>query len=200
MENDFAVVTKTQWLKGNWTALRNEVLFSTVLSQGAKLCCLAIVAHIFSGDSKTAWPGQKRLARILHVSARTVRMYLSELKDVGLLRVKRRGNNQSNIYYLCEPNVELLKPVPLSLTPNAKSGGEEINDVSDRKLVAYKEEEDINDDAVFSKENTMSSKNDTTGVLVKADDLSIGFSPVSGILDRYIKSKEDGGINEPHAA
>ena len=170
--NNGKVITKMQWLKGNWTGLPNEVLFSTVLSQGAKLCCLAIAAHFFSGDSKTAWPGQTRLGRILHVKTRAVRNYLEELKDVQLIQVKQRGNNQSNIYYLCEPNAELLKPMPLSLTPTAKSGGPAPGCQPDRHQGAYKEEEDRNDDAEFSKENSLSSKKQTN-------------LPICGLLDRF---------------
>ena len=38
MNDEGIIITKDKLLIGNWTPVRNEVLFSTVLSQGAKLC------------------------------------------------------------------------------------------------------------------------------------------------------------------
>lgn len=196
MKNDGKVVTKEQLMKGNWTPIPNEVLESNILSDGAVRCYGAIASHVRKGCDKIAWPGQKRLARMINASVRSVQRYVQELRKVGVIRVEQTGLTQTNRYYLCEIDAKRLGALSVAIkSKEVKSDATPVS-LPDTTLVSSKEEEDINDDAEFCKQNSLSSKKNTTGVSIKADDLSIGFSPVSGILDKYIKSKEDGEINE----
>ena len=110
------VITKDELLLGNWTPVRNEVWSSSILSQGAKLCYITICSHIWRKQEKEAWPGQKRLARLIGVSDRSIRTYLTELKDAKLITIERKGLNMTNYavlscalqhetfrYYICKP-------------------------------------------------------------------------------------------------
>lgn len=163
MYDEGTIVTKSTLMKGYWTPFPNEVLFSTVLSQGAKLCYAALEAHVFKSGGSAAWPGQKRLARILHTSVRTIRRYLDELKRVALIRVEQRGLTQSNIYHICDPIAKLLQPLNIrGVDTSVLSDGTPVS-APDGTPVSYKEEEDINDDAEFCKQNSLSSKKQTTG-------------------------------------
>lgn len=104
------IVTKDELLLGDWTPIRNEVWASSVLSDGAFRCYVAICSHVWKGQETKAWPGQNRLAELLYVSRSTISRYLKELDDVGLLKIERRGLNKTNVYYLLKPKRDALRP------------------------------------------------------------------------------------------
>lgn len=75
------------------------VLTDKQLSDGAKLllCHFFVYRDRYSG---AAWPGQKRLARELRVSRRTINGRVSELKERGWIEVQRRGLEKTNRYII----------------------------------------------------------------------------------------------------
>lgn len=55
------------------------------------------------------YPGQKRLAKEMGASERSVRTYLAELERKGFIEVRHRGQGRSNFYTL-NLTVDKLKP------------------------------------------------------------------------------------------
>ncbi|SFF97487.1 Helix-turn-helix domain-containing protein [Desulfotomaculum arcticum] len=85
-------------LKKGFTSIPNKVLFSPGLSMPAK--CLYAILLGFAWQEDECFPGQERLAQAAGCTDRTVRKYLDELKQCGLLSWVQRGLNQTNIYYI----------------------------------------------------------------------------------------------------
>ncbi len=76
----------------NWLLKRTEP------SQGAKLCYGRLTQY--AGKNGKAFPKQKEIAKELGVSSdRTVRKYLKELQDYGLIKIRQMGKKQSNTYH-----------------------------------------------------------------------------------------------------
>lgn len=88
-----SVLTKDNY----WAQIPEWVLFHDSLSVGAR--CLYGVLDRFANDRNVAWPGQPRLAKLLHVTDRQVRRYITELEEVGALTVAQRKGG-SNLYRL----------------------------------------------------------------------------------------------------
>ena len=95
----------------DFTIIPNEVMNNKNLSHGAfKL--YSVLASYCYGDKNTCYPSQATLAERMGVSVRTVRRYLQELIDAGLVQKKRRGSI-SNLY-------TLLKKIILTTANKAK--------------------------------------------------------------------------------
>lgn len=146
------VVTKDELLLGDWTPVRNEVWQSSVLSQGAKLCYIAICSHIWKGTEHNAWPGQKRLAKMLSVSDRTIRNYLRELEAVGIIQTVQHGLTKTNTYYICKPEIDALKP--MAITERKQASSQERNETSEQ------ERSETSDKEEAVKEQTMNHHDD----------------------------------------
>jgi DNA-binding transcriptional regulator YhcF (GntR family) len=54
----------------------------------------------YAGKSDEAWPGQELLSKSLGISENTLRLALKELKENGLISIKRNGQGQPNTYHL----------------------------------------------------------------------------------------------------
>ncbi|MBC8488479.1 MAG: helix-turn-helix domain-containing protein [Bacteroidetes bacterium] len=134
------IISKDDLLSGKWTPVRNEIWSSSVLSQGAKLCYIAIAAHVYHGDDNCAWPGQKRLGELLCVSSRTIRTYIEELESVGIIFSERQGLNKTNKYYICKPEIEHLKPLWDADRKNTSGQDKKIASGQDRRQTSDKEE------------------------------------------------------------
>ena len=74
----------------NWLLLRDEV------SPGAKLRYARLAQ--FAGEHGHCFPKQETMAKQLGCSARRVREYLRELKDLGLIAATQRGLAHPNSY------------------------------------------------------------------------------------------------------
>ncbi|OPX92609.1 MAG: hypothetical protein A4E53_00400 [Pelotomaculum sp. PtaB.Bin104] len=85
-------------LKRGFTSIPNCVLFAPGLSMPAK--CLYSIILAFAWQDDECFPGQERLAESSGCTDRTIRKYLDELRDYGLISWIQRGLNQTNIYYI----------------------------------------------------------------------------------------------------
>jgi predicted transcriptional regulator len=74
-----------------------EFLLDTDLTPGAKLLYGLLVKC--NGKNNVCIPTHRYLAKTLKVSERQISNYITELKDFGLIEVRRRGLNKSNQYY-----------------------------------------------------------------------------------------------------
>ena len=79
-----------------WTGVPNFILESDKISVGAKLTYAMLLKYARELDE--CFPGQKRLAEDIGNSDRSVRSWLKELEQAGLISIKQRGQGRPNLY------------------------------------------------------------------------------------------------------
>jgi len=79
-----------------WTGVPNFILESKDISVGAKLTYAMLLKYARELDK--CFPGQARLAEDMGCAERSVRTWLGELAQVGLIDVKQRGQGKPNLY------------------------------------------------------------------------------------------------------
>src|SRR3984893_5517186 len=72
-----------------FTQVPNHVLVSSKLSPGAKLAYAMLLKYAWQNDY--CFPGQKRLAKDMGVTDRSVRTYLQELEGEKVVCLQQRG-------------------------------------------------------------------------------------------------------------
>lgn len=121
-------------LKRNFTTVPNVVLTAPGLSLAAK--ALYAILLMFAWQNNECWPGQDKLAEAAGCSDRTVRKYLDELRDYGLISWTQRGLNQTNIYYIHD----LAKVGNLKTLEALSDADRKILSGQDRKILSDKED------------------------------------------------------------
>ncbi len=111
------IVVLNEALKHGFTQLPNYVLKDSKLSFGARLTFAILLSYAWQEDS--CFPGQERMAKDLSTSDRSIRTFLSELKDRGFIDWKRQGLNKPNIYYILD-----YKPLKVEAERKPASGQE----------------------------------------------------------------------------
>jgi hypothetical protein len=81
-----------------FTMVPNFLLTNKKLSVGAKLAYAMLLKYAWSDDA--CYPGQQKLADDMGSGERSIRTYLKELEDEGLLEVTQRGLGKTNLYRL----------------------------------------------------------------------------------------------------
>lgn len=76
------------------------------LSAGAKVAWGLLASYAW--DDAECWPGQELVAAEVPCDPKTLRGYITELREIGLVEVRRRGLGMTNVYRLHEPDVERL--------------------------------------------------------------------------------------------
>lgn len=79
-----------------WTGVPNFILESKEISVGAKLIYAMLLKYAREMDE--CFPGQDRLAKDIGNGERSVRRWLKELQEVGLVTIKQRGQGRPNLY------------------------------------------------------------------------------------------------------
>lgn len=100
------IVVLNEALKHGFTQLPNYVLRDKNLSFGARLSYAILLSYAWQEDS--CFPGQKRMAKDLGTTDRSIRTFLNELKEKGYITWKQRGLNRPNVYYILD--FKPLKP------------------------------------------------------------------------------------------
>src|SRR5512135_953935 len=72
-----------------WTGVPNFILESKQISAGAKLIYAMLLKYARELDE--CFPGQDRLACDMGNGVRSIRRWLQELEQVGLIKIKQRG-------------------------------------------------------------------------------------------------------------
>lgn len=88
------------WQQG-FTMVPNVVLTSERISVYAHRIYGLLLYYARQSDA--CWPGQQGLAQMAPCSDRQVREALKELENVGLVRTRRRGRGETNVYILLVP-------------------------------------------------------------------------------------------------
>jgi hypothetical protein len=135
------VVLKDASLKqfeGGFTAIPNRILENNGLTLGARMTYAMLLKYAWQRDF--CFPAQGRIATDLGVTGRSVRTFLNELKENGIITWKQQGLNRPNIYYI------LKLPERTATHANSQSGPEEISapdrqrvSAQDRQPTSYKE-------------------------------------------------------------
>ncbi|TEB10842.1 hypothetical protein Psfp_04092 [Pelotomaculum sp. FP] len=108
MMTDKTLIMENPKLKKGFTSVPNAVMMARGLSIGAKLIYGLLM--MFAWQENECFPGQERLAQVAEISTRQVQRYLIELRKYGLITWRRRGQNQTNVYYIKDiKTVERLK-------------------------------------------------------------------------------------------
>lgn len=81
-----------------FTQVPNAILRSSSLTPAAKMTYAMLLSYAWQNDY--CFPGQERLAKDIGVSDRSVRTYLKELEEKGLLTIKQQGQGRPNLYTL----------------------------------------------------------------------------------------------------
>jgi hypothetical protein len=81
-----------------FTMVPNFLLTNKNLTVGAKLAYAMLLKYAWSDDA--CYPGQQKLAEDMGSGERSIRTYLKELEDEGLLEVTQRGLGKTNLYRL----------------------------------------------------------------------------------------------------
>src|SRR6266496_2486038 len=84
------IIVLNEALKKGFTQIPNYILRDSKLSFGARLVYAVLLSYAWQEDS--CFPGQERIAEDLGTSDRSVRTYLSELKEWGLHRLEAAGS------------------------------------------------------------------------------------------------------------
>jgi len=79
-----------------WTGVPNFILESKDISVGAKLTYAMLLKYAREMDE--CFPGQERLANGMGNGERSVRRWLKELEEAGLISIKQRGQGRPNLY------------------------------------------------------------------------------------------------------
>lgn len=79
-----------------WTGVPNFILESKEISVGAKLTYAMLLKYARELDE--CFPGQDRLAKDMGNGERSVRRWLKELEDAGLVSIRQRGQGRPNLY------------------------------------------------------------------------------------------------------
>lgn len=98
LDGQAEIVIEDETLQKGFTSIPNFILKHKTLTPGAKLTYVMLLSYAWEKDN--CYPGQTTLAADLGGGERSVRRYLTELQQHGLLIVKRRGLGKTNIYYL----------------------------------------------------------------------------------------------------
>lgn len=85
-------------LAAGFTMVPNLILNDPNLSVGAKIVYAKFLQYAW--EKNYCYPGQKRLGEEIGLSEGRVSQLIKELVEAGLLTVKRRGLNQTNMYTL----------------------------------------------------------------------------------------------------
>ena len=84
--------------KHGFTQVPNVILTNKDLSVGGKLAYAMLLKYAWSDGA--CFPGQQRLAVDMGAGERSIRTYLKELEEAGLLEVTQRGLGRTNLYRL----------------------------------------------------------------------------------------------------
>jgi hypothetical protein len=101
------IIVENEMLRAGFAALPYLVLRDTSLTIGARVTYAVLL--MYAWQEEACFAGQEKMSKDIGVSDRQVRDYLKELQDHGYIRVKRRGLNKPNLYYILDVKSKLEK-------------------------------------------------------------------------------------------
>jgi DNA-binding transcriptional ArsR family regulator len=102
------IVIEDPLLRRGFTIVPNLLFIFKGLSHGARLTYVLLLKYAWQEGS--CFPGVDRLAEDLGVERKSVMRYTRELRNRGLIHIKRRGFGKTNVYRISRlKNVDILK-------------------------------------------------------------------------------------------
>ncbi len=98
IQRNIEIIGADNATKYGFTQVPNFLLTNKDLSVGAKLAYAMLLKYAW--DAVACFPGQVKLGEDMGAGERSVRTYLKELEDAGLLEVEQRGLGKTNMYRL----------------------------------------------------------------------------------------------------
>lgn len=151
--NGRTVILKDEGLRqfeGGFTSIPNRILENNDLTLGARMTYAMLLKYAWQKDF--CFPAQQQLAKDLGITDRSVRTFLTELRDRELIDWKQQGLNRPNIYYILK--------LPERVSPNGNPGPENISG-PDRKPGSAQDRKPASDKE-YSTKNTQVVVNDVT--------------------------------------
>jgi hypothetical protein len=87
-----------RWLNRGFTQVNNGLLRNTEVSHSARYLYILLMSRCFSREF--SYPGETTLSKEMGVSEVSIISYKKELEDKGWIKVKRRGQGKTNLYFL----------------------------------------------------------------------------------------------------
>jgi DNA-binding transcriptional ArsR family regulator len=171
------VIHRDETTQSGFTQIPNNILLDPRLTCQARLCYAILKSYAWQKDN--SFPGQAKLAEQMGLTDRSVRVYLTELVECGLVTVERRGVKQTNIYYLEDTIKSEWKPASVN-SDRKPTSGQERNYTSgqDRKPTSDKEYEGINNTKINNTHAPLSFKRPDRG---EADRIETYFAKKIGV-------------------
>jgi hypothetical protein len=133
------IVVLNEALKHGFTQLPRYVLKDKRLSFGARLTYAVLLSYAWQEDS--CFPGQERMSRDLGTSDRSIRTFLSELKQYRYIDWKQQGLTKPNIYYILD-----YQPLQIEADRKPTSGqGRKPNSVPVRNHLTHPDRKPTSD-------------------------------------------------------
>jgi len=92
------IIVEDPAMRDGFTQIPNAILRDPDLSIGAKITYGLLLSYAWGADS--CYPGQERMASDMGGGERSVRRYMSELTEAGMIEVQQRGLGRTNLYIL----------------------------------------------------------------------------------------------------
>lgn len=112
------IVVEDEALRRGFTMIPNGILRRPDITPGAKLTYMVLLSYAWQDDQ--TFPGQERMARDMGVSDRSVRTYLGQLEESGLISITQRGLNKTNLYV-----IHRIGPENISAPDRKKTTGQD---------------------------------------------------------------------------
>lgn len=135
-----------------FSLISNTLIRYSGISCGAKVLYLTILSYA-RADRPVCFPKQSTIAAQMNIDVRTVRTYMKEIVDLGIVQVTRRGLGKSNLYHCpdmrdwqpptepeCSADQEILSEADpcLSGSPALPGSDHRVPHGSDRLIRSYK--------------------------------------------------------------
>ena len=92
------IIVEDPAMRDGFTQIPNAILRNPTLSGGAKLAYAVLLSYAWGKDR--CFPGQETMATDLGGGERSVRRYMGELAEAGLVEIQHRGLGRTNLYII----------------------------------------------------------------------------------------------------
>ncbi|MBC7264775.1 MAG: helix-turn-helix domain-containing protein [Chloroflexi bacterium] len=100
------IVIEDPLLRKGFTIVPNLLFLFKGLSHGARLTYVLLLKYAWQEGS--CFPGIDRLAAELGVERKSVMRYTRELREKGLISIRRRGLGKTNVYHITKLREEVI--------------------------------------------------------------------------------------------